>query len=517
MLGGVHLRAPLSSRYRGRARLRAWLAAFALPIVLLASAMAPAKTDPFAHAADLLDPLPDPYLEDPAGWIRERLGEYVWSKQEEICNSVVRHKKTAVRSCHSSGKSFISARLAAWWISVHPPGSAFVVTTAPTFAQVRAILWRELGRAHAKGDLIGRVNQTEWHLEVPGGNEEIVAYGRKPADYDQVAFQGIHAKYVLVIVDEADGVPATLLDAVEKITTNNYARILQIGNPYDPTGQFAKSCGPGSGYNSIQIRAWDTPNFTGEDVPHELLDLLLSREWVEEKRATWGVGSPLWQGAIEAEFPEEAEDTLIPLSRIRAAQLRALEETSPVELGVDVARYGSDKSSIYYRAGAVLREVITFGKASTMETVGHVHRAFVATDASSAKIDVIGLGAGVYDRLEEQELPVVPINVGEASSDPEQFLNLRAELYWGIRQRFEGDDIDLDPADDELAAQLSGLKWKPNSRGQIVIESKDDMKKRGLPSPDKADAAVLAFATDRGPEEYDAATAEALQGVSLTS
>lgn len=513
MLGGVPVRSPLSPRYRGSSRFRAWLAALLLPVIM-AGAMAAAPS-PFAHAADLLDPQPDPYAEDPAGWIRTKLGEHVWSKQEEICAALVEHPKVAVRSCHSSGKSFLSARLAAWWIDVHPPGSAFVVTTAPTFAQVRAILWRELGRAHSKGKLRGRVNQTEWWIPTVDDNEEIVAYGRKPADYDQVAFQGIHAKYVLVIVDEADGVPKSLLDAIEKITTNEYARILQIGNPYDPTGQFAKACAPGSGYHSIRISAWDTPNFTGEAIPDELADLLLAPSWVEDKRTRWGVGSPLWQGGIEAEFPEEAEDTLIPLSRIRAAQIRDLPESDPVELGVDVARYGSDKSSIYYRAGSVCRHIMTFGKSSTMETVGQVHRAFVATDATVAKIDVIGLGAGVYDRLEEQGAPVEAVNVGERADDPEQFVNRRAELYWGVRLRAEQGDLDLDPKDEDGAAQLSSIKWSTNSRGQVVIESKDDMKKRGLPSPDNADAIVLAFAPGRGPTKFDEATKQALQGVQL--
>lgn len=472
--------------------------------------------NPFSLAADRLDPQPDPYISAPAEWIRDRLGEHVWSKQQEICESIVKHKYTAVRSCHSSGKSFISARIAAWWISVHPAGSAFVVTTAPTFAQVRAILWREIGRAHTKGNLKGRVNQTEWWLDRPGSDdEEIVAYGRKPADYDQVAFQGIHAKYVLVIVDEADGIPQTLIDAIESITTNQYARILQIGNPYDPAGQFSRACMPASGYNSIRIQAWDTPNFTDEDVPEELEDLLLSPEWVEDKRSKWGEGSPLWQSKIEAEFPEEGEDTLIPLSRIRRAMERTLEESEPIELGVDVARYGSDKSSIYYRGGSVVREVITFGKASTMITVGKVHEAIAATDATIAKIDVIGIGAGVYDRLEEQGVPVSAVNVGEGADDSEQFKNLRAELYWGLRQRFEDGDIDLDPADEDLAAELSGITWTTNSRGQILIESKDDMKKRGLPSPDRADAVMLAFAKGRGPQKFDEGTRKALQGASM--
>ncbi|MCR4300614.1 MAG: hypothetical protein NUV51_03315, partial [Sulfuricaulis sp.] len=159
------------------------------------------------------------YLDDPVGFVQTGLGEVLTAKQCEIAEAVRDHRHVAVHSAHDLGKSFIASRLAAWWLSVHKPGEAFVVSTAPTFAQVRAILWREIGRAHRKANLPGRVNQTEWWI-----NDEIVAYGRKPADYDEDAFQGIHARYVLVILDEACGIPETLWTAAETITTNEGCR-----------------------------------------------------------------------------------------------------------------------------------------------------------------------------------------------------------------------------------------------------------------------------------------------------
>ena len=135
---------------------------------------------------------------DPVAWVERRLGEHLWSKQAEIARSVAAHLRTAVQSCHGSGKSYTAARVAAWWLDSHTPGDAFVVSTAPTYSQVRAILWREIGRAHAKGHLIGRVNQSEWWI-----GDEIVGFGRKPSDYNHEAFQGIHAAAVLVLIDEA--------------------------------------------------------------------------------------------------------------------------------------------------------------------------------------------------------------------------------------------------------------------------------------------------------------------------
>jgi hypothetical protein len=122
-----------------------------------------------------------------------------------------------------------------------PPGEAFVVTTAPTFPQVKFILWKEIARAHKKGRLPGRTNQVEWWIE-----GEIVAYGRKPDDLDMAAFQGIHARRVLVVVDEACGVaPAIWNGGAETLITNDESHILAIGNPDDPATYFAQICKPG--------------------------------------------------------------------------------------------------------------------------------------------------------------------------------------------------------------------------------------------------------------------------------
>jgi hypothetical protein len=238
------------------------------------------------------------FLGDPVGFVREVLGESLWSKQREIAEAVRDHRHVAVRSAHDTGKTFVASRLAAWWLSVHAPGEAFVVTTAPTFAQVRAILWREINRAHRKGRLPGRVNQTEWWID-----REIVAYGRKPADYDEASFQGIHARYVLVILDEACGVPEPLWTAAETIATTDGCRVLAIGNPDTPLSHFKRVCEPGSGWQVIHVDGLRSPNFTDEEVPAELGELLLSPTWVAERRAEWGEDSALWASKVRGEFP----------------------------------------------------------------------------------------------------------------------------------------------------------------------------------------------------------------------
>ena len=165
--------------------------------------------------AALVEGEPHDWLMDPVGWVHHRLGETIWSKQAEILVSVRDHRRTVVRASYDVGKSWSASRLAAWWLDTHAAGSAFVISTAPTFNQVRAILWREINRAHAKGKLLGRVNQTEWWI----GNE-LVGMGRKPADYDATSLTGIHARYVLVIIDEAGGVPAA-----RQFSCVNYPRL----------------------------------------------------------------------------------------------------------------------------------------------------------------------------------------------------------------------------------------------------------------------------------------------------
>lgn len=444
-------------------------------------------------ATALLPQLASVPLADPVEFATQRLHVHLWSKQAEIAQSVRENRRTAVRSCHDAGKSFIASVIAAWWIDSHPPGEAFIVSTAPTYQQVHAILWEEIRARHKRSSALpGRVLQSdEWKLD----DGTLVGYGRKPADTDEHGFQGIHRRYVLVILDEACGIPEQLWTAVEAITTNADARILAIGNPDDPSTEFAKVCKPGSGWNTIGISAFDTPNFTAEPVPESLRPMLLAPEWVEDKQRRWGETSPRYVSKVLGEFPEIGEDTLISPKWIEAAQERTLDAVGDRRLGVDVARFGSDETVLMQVDGPHARVVATYAKQSTTETTGHV--AGIARDLLGAgfeiHVDGVGVGAGVVDQLAEAGWPVWDMQAGAAPADPEHFLNARAEWYWGLRERFEQGGIDIDPADDDLAAQLGAIRYKYTARGQIQIESKDDMRKRGLPSPDRADALMLAY------------------------
>jgi hypothetical protein len=463
-----------------------------------------------AHAAAVAR-----YVNDPVAWISDRLGEHVWSKQRQVAESVRDNRRTAVRSCHDSGKSWISSRLAAWWIDTHPPGEALVVSTAPTYQQVHAILWEEIrkaaGKAAAQGKpLPGRIQLSdEWKLD--GG--VLAGFGRKPADTDIHGFQGHHRRFVLVILDEACGIPEQLWTAVEAITTNADCRVLAIGNPDDPSAEFAAACKPGSGFNVIGINALETPNFTPdavaglpelaalftrsgltattEPVPDGLRPLLLDPGWVVDKIRRWGVESPRFVSKVLGAFPDIGEDVLIPPSWIEAAQRRDLEPSNHAVLGVDVARYGSDRTVLGLRRGGVMRVVGDYAKQATTETTGRVIAAKRDHGVDEVRVDGVGVGGGVVDQLIEQGHDVVDMQAGMAAADNEHFKNARAEWWWSVRERFESGDADIDPDDDELAAQLGSIRYKFTSRGQIQIESKDDTRRRGLPSPDRADAIML--------------------------
>lgn len=457
----------------------------------------------FGHAAELWATRGRraSYLTNPRAWAEDKVKAFLWSKQREIVQSVIFNRRTLVQSCHGPGKSFIAGLLAGWWIDMHPPGEAMVVTTAPTYKQVHGILWEEIRKQHKRGGLPGRVLMTDqWYI-----GESLVGEGRKPADHDSDGFQGTHRRFVLVLIDEACGVPEVLFTGAESITTNEHCRIVAIGNPDSPSTEFWKAAQPNSGWNVIRISIFDTPNFTGEEVPDHLRELLPSVQWQLDRLKKWGADSPLYKSKVLGEFPESSIDTLIPLGWIIRAQNKEIEprKHEPSKLGVDVARFGTDRSVIYHNHGGKIRLLSDRNGEATTTTTGRAIDCWKTTRAQDINVDGVGVGAGVVDSLDEQGYPVNDMQAGGGAKDPKRFINARAEWYWELRTAFENDEIDLDPTDEELAAQLSSLRYIFTRRGQIQIESKDDMRKRGMPSPDRADGVMLSHSEPNEPGVSD--------------
>lgn len=444
---------------------------------------------------------PEPERElpvDPAAWVRDQLDEFLWSKQREIMASIVANRFTAVQSCHGIGKSYVAGRAVAWWIAGHPSGEAMVVTSAPSGDQLK-IVWGEIGTAHRRGDLAGEINKApEWTL-----NEARVAFGRKPpdrvnAEEARTFFQGVHARYLLVILDEAGGIPRWLWQAALTLVTNEASRILAIGNPDDPTTEFAVKCAPGSGYNVIAISAFDTPNFTGEHVPEQLRESLVGPTYVADAEREWGIDSPLYISKVLGQFPEVADDVIISPKLVREARERDRSGHAIVDrgkYGMDVAEMGEDECAVYRCRGGEIRLVDTWRKVDVDMSRAKA-QAILDLDKGNVAmtVDKVGLGAGVWAPLKNAGYKVNGFSGGESANDADRFTNRNAEAWWAFREGMEAGLIDLDPDDDVLAAQLQSRKWKlDSSQRRIRIETKDEMKKRGIKSPDRADAAIMAY------------------------
>jgi hypothetical protein len=438
---------------------------------------------------------------DAVEWAHRRLGTHLWSKQVAIAHAVRDHRRVAVRACHSVGKTFLAALLALWWIDTHPDDSAFVVLTAPTARQVRTILMRELGRVHAQARLPGRVTLDEWRID-----GKLVAIGLKPADGDPAAFQGFHAEHVLVIIDEAAGVPKALWDAAGSLISNAGSRLLAMGNPDDPSSHFAAMCRPGSGFEVIGISAFDSPNFTDEEVPDGLRTSLVSPIWVQEQEAEWGLENPLYVARVLGEFPDEVVDSVIPLSFVKRCLSDPLTHAiaaawaidTPVELGVDVGA-GGDRTVIFARYGTRAELIWQARTPDTMDVVGEVVEAIKKTGATAVKIDAIGIGAGVADRLIElggqggHAARIVPIIVSSAARNPKGFVRRRDEIWWHGRELSEGQGWDLSGVDEVTISELISPKYSRDSGGRVRVETKDETRGHLGHSPDYADALLLAF------------------------
>lgn len=438
---------------------------------------------------------------DPAWFFREILGNKPWLKQVEIMEAVRDYKEVAIRSCHGIGKDWVAARIVLWFLYSHAP--ALVITTGPTDRQVKGILWREIAHAHARakfplgGQLLTqeiRLSPDRWAIGFTAGD-------------DPDRFQGFHCKNVLVVIDEASGVNKSTYTAVEAILSSENAHKLEIGNPTDPISEFSTSFKT-PGIHKMTVDAFETPNLTEfgiieEDIKNDTwepkitgplpMPELITPEWVSKRYKRWHPTNPLYVSRVRAQFPDASEDTLIPLKYIEAAQERTLEPGEPNILGVDVARFGSDYTVIMHRRGPVLRTRMRLAKSSTMETAGYVQRELKATKARNSFVDVVGLGAGVVDKLKEEGCRVIEANAGSSPLDKEMFANARAEWFWRLREAFESGAIDISPDDEDLSSQLAAIKWKPDSKGRVTIESKEDMRRRGVSSPDDADAASMTF------------------------
>ena len=397
------------------------------------------------------------------------------------------HSRVAVKSGNGLGKGFAAAAAILWFLCCHEP--AIVLSTAPTFRQVRHVLWREVHRIYhrARYDLGGTLLDTR--LELAEGR---FALGLSADSGDE--FQGFHSPNMLIVVDEAEGVEEPIYEAIEAVMTSANCRLLLIGNPTVAGGAFRRAFHEDRHlYHTITISALDSPNVRAGWV---VIPGLTTHKWLEERKEVWGEDNPIYQARVLGEFPDQAEDSLIALSWVEAAVYRKPEppssEEEPVVIAVDVARFGSDKSVILRRRGMVVEEVRAYRGLDTMALTGLIVDAITTWHPDQVVVDEVGIGTGVVDRLRELGHHVHSVNVGRSAQERQHWGNLRAEGYWSLRQMFVDGSIKI-PEDNEMVGQMAGLRYRFNSNGQVLVESKEEMRRRGIPSPDKADALMLSF------------------------
>jgi hypothetical protein len=301
-------------------------------------------------------------------------------------------------------------------------------------------------------------------------------------------FQGFHGRGGLLFVgDEASGIDEAIYEASVGFLTKPDSYVLLVGNPNHPGGYF---------YQSHRQPGWAKFKISALEVPPEIMD----PAWPTECERLWGADSPAYQVRVLGEFPLQGDDTLIGMADATAAQTREIPESDPPEgdtpeivIGADIARFGGDESVCYVRQGDRVIGWDFWRGHDTQESAGRIAALIRQYGASVAFVDEIGVGGGVVDALKHLNLPVVGVNVGSRASDPAQYLNRRAELFFHLRDRFRTGRIAIPPGDGELLAQLTSLRYKFTPQGKTQLESKDDMRRRGLHSPDRADALALAF------------------------
>lgn len=466
----------------------------------------------------------DRYADDPVGFIRDVLGDDPWDVQEEVAEAVRDHPQVTVRSCHAAGKDWLGARLALWWTYAR---RGLVVLTGPTRTQVEEILMRgEVRDAFQRaGDLPGSLHVNALR---PGGEGRAGILAKTATGVS--ALTGFHDERVLFVITEAqDPEIDHSWDAAFAVATGEHDRILTLGNPTHPTGRFYRAHQPESDWHAVKIAAPDIPNVReGRTV----IPGLLTREGVERFRSEYGESSGFYASRVLAEFPSESEEGLFDRVLLEEAAARWEEgafrreakEAEPI-VAVDVARYGDDHTVLAVRQGPRLEKLVSWGKSSISETAekveAHLRGAGVRAKRftkhpkagrpgvpshirrmrqrkrwrdgeGDVVVDTVGVGGGVHDRLEEKKYEVSEFKGSRSPRDKSRFANCRAESFWELRQRLEAGEIAL-PPDEELFRELLALRWRPDAKGRIQLESKEDLKGRLGRSPDRADAVSMSY------------------------
>ena len=397
-------------------------------------------------------------------------------------------RKISVRSGHGTGKSTAASWAMVWYLTTRFPCK--IVVTAPTSSQLFDALFAELKSwIRNLPPYVGELFEvTSDRVVLKAAPSEAFISARTARAETPEALAGVHSQNVLLVCDEASGIDEKVFEAASGSMSGHSATTVLLGNPTRSSGLFYDT--------HHRVKAdWKTMHVSCLKSPR------VSDEFVREMEVKYGAESNQFRVRVLGEFPLKEDNTVISADTVQSAQKRDIEsdpDTVPI-WGLDVARFGADSSVLAIRHGNAITELISWKGLSLMELTGRVVDKFnnliPRQRPTEILVDSIGLGAGVVDRLQELDLPVRGINVGEASSMSGTYLNLRAELWFKLKDWLAAKDCKL-PVDSALFSELVSPRYQFTSSGKMKIESKDEMRKRGLPSPDKADAICLTLASD---------------------
>lgn len=419
----------------------------------------------------------------------------ITKQQKLFLDALPRQQKISIRSGHGTGKDASAAWAILWFLSTRV--FAKVVCTAPTARQLNDILWSEISKwmrdSAIQPDFIIQRDKV-FHKDAP---KEWWARAVSPsvrADPDDQAetLAGFHGDHLLIVVDEASGVEDPVFIPIEGALTQEDNRVLLIGNPTKNRGYFHDTQ-----FHPEISNAWFRLHWDSRDSENVKADYPL---YMATK---YGIDSNVFRIRVAGEPPLEDERTLIPLywaEQCIGKQIEVAEE-EPIYIGVDVARYGEDKSVILPRHGLRVLPWLSFQGMNTMTLSDQISMTYNDVNAEGCAVDVIGVGAGVADYLRKKRMPgLFDVNVSWASSNPSKYALLRDELWWRVREKCmygyysfpdvkaPGDTLSLGQ---EIANELSSPYYEFNRSGAVKVEAKKDMKKRGIASPNIADALCI--------------------------
>lgn len=424
---------------------------------------------------------------NPAQFVTDVWGAELEPFQREALDALVSHGRVSIRSGHGVGKSTLMAWSVIWYLCTHYP--AKVPCTAPTAHQLEDVLWPEIAHWHKRMpkelELLFDHKSDKFELKADPKNSFAVA--RTGSKANPEALQGFHSPNLMFCLDEASGIDDIVFEVASGALSTPGAKVLMAANPTRLSGYFYDSHNRmADQWYNLRVSCLDSSR--------------VSPNYAHDIAAQYGADSSIYRVRVEGEFPRSEDDVAIPFELVESAVDRdiAVNNNAPRIWGLDVARFGSDRTVLCRRWGPIVeQECQVWRQKDTMQVAGLVNEEYQSLREnlrpSQINVDVIGIGAGVVDRLKELGLPVVGVNVAESPSHKDRFMRLRDQLWFEARDWFDTRAVRI-PDDQPLIGELTSLKYAITSSGKLQIESKDDAKKRGIESPDLADAFVLTFA-----------------------